>query len=86
LETPLPQAWQNDFAVEVDAEGPTVWDVTDEVLAMGKENALKLGDDRHLSDNLRFSPTAPKWIQDWSGPFYVRVEEAIRDYFAQERN
>lgn len=77
-----PQAWQNDYAVPVDAEGPTTWDVTPEyltgLLGTGTPNNWKLADvlepDTYASDDLRFDPAAPQWVKDWGGPFYVEVE------------
>jgi hypothetical protein len=79
-----PQKWINDYAVNVSPNGPDTWDVTDEVLAMPREKAFALADDQYDTDNLRFSANAPKWIQEWSGPFYVSVSESIADYFFDE--
>jgi len=76
-----PQGWVNDDAIDLDPEGPTDFDVTDVVLAMGKDKALKLEDNSCETDVLRELPNAPKWIRDWSGPFVVEVEDAIRSYF-----
>lgn len=79
----VPQAWVDDHAVDVDAEGPTTFDVTHIILAMGKEAALQIQDNRDSSDVLRESDTAPSWIVNWQGPFVVRVEESIKDYFEE---
>lgn len=76
-----PQAWINEYACEVDPEGETKWDVTDEIVAMGAQKALALLDDQYDTDNLRFSQNAPKWIQEWSGPFYVEVAEEIWQFY-----
>ncbi len=76
-----PQAWINDYAINVDPEGETEFDVTQEILAMGREAALGLEDDTWDTDDLRSCESAPQWIQDWSGPFYIEVSEAIREYF-----
>ena len=54
-----PQAWVSDNAVDADAEGEREFDVTATVEAMGREAALKIKDNDHVSDNLRFSPNAP---------------------------
>jgi hypothetical protein len=62
-----PQAWQNDYAIPVDAEGPTTWECswpTDKPLPK---------DDDYDSDDLRYEGNAPQWIQEWSGPFYVEI-------------
>jgi hypothetical protein len=80
----VPQAWVRDYAIEVDPEGPTEWDVTETIIAMGRDEALAMVDDDYPSDNLRDSPDAPKWIRDWSGPFYVRIQNAIEEYFSED--
>mgnify|MGYP001597314909 CR=1 FL=1 len=49
----VPQAWVNDYAVTVDPEGETEFDVTDRIVAMGREAALKIKDDDYPSDHLR---------------------------------
>lgn len=65
----VPQAWMNDYAIEVDPEGETEWVVeADEIT-----NPYMLVDDQYESDELRFSRNAPDWVQDWSGPFCVRI-------------
>jgi hypothetical protein len=79
-----PQAWINDYAVEVDPEGPTTWDVTAEVIAMTETERNALKDDQYETDDLRFSVNAPKWIQEWSGPFYVEVVESIQQYKSED--
>ena len=60
-----PQAWINDYAVAVDPEGPTEW----EVGAVPE----KMESDTYDSDHLRFHENAPDWAKDWSGPFYVEL-------------
>ena len=60
-----PQAWLNDYAIEVDALGPTTWEVGDVPDDME--------DDSYPSDDLRFHANAPAWVQDWSGPFWVEI-------------
>lgn len=77
----VPQVWINDYAVSVDAEGCDTFDVTDSVLALGREAALALRNDTHESDTLRFSSNAPQWVRDWQGPFYIDVEQSIAEYF-----
>ena len=81
-----PQAWVNDNAIEVDPEGPTEWDVTDRIVAMSREKAIALEDDQNDTDYLAWDDNAPKWIQDWQGPFYVEVAEQIRKYFQAEES
>lgn len=63
-----PQAWINDYATEVDAEGSTEWEV-----GVVPDDML---DDGYDSDDLRSHANAPSWAKDWSGPFYIEI---IRD-------
>lgn len=72
-----PQAWIGDYAINVDPQGATEWDVTDEIVAMGRAQALTLRDDQYETDDLRHSKNAPRWIAEWSGPFYVTVQDSI---------
>ncbi len=73
-----PQAWVNDFAVDID--GACEFDITAEVEKMGKEASLKLKDDDYPTDNLAIEAGVRG---DHSGPFVVRVETAIRDYWGE---
>lgn len=71
-----PQAWINDYAVVVDPAGPTEWDVTEHLSAMTEEDAARaMEEDTWGSDDLRNAAGAPQWIKEWSGPFYISVEE-----------
>ncbi len=65
-----PQAWVNDYAVEVDPQGETVWE-------MSVEDVPKSG--TYDSDNLRDADEAPEWVKSWSGPFEVYVEPVEED-------
>lgn len=76
-----PQAWINDYAIEVDPEGETEWDVTEQVLSIGREAALGLRDDDYQTDYLRLGENAPEWAREWGGPFYVEVEDSVREFF-----
>jgi len=67
-----PQAWQHDYAVPVDPEGPTEWDVTS---VIGSDQDPKLEADTYESDALRETSNAPRWTRDWGGPFYISVKE-----------
>lgn len=66
-----PQAWINDYAVDVDPEGTTEWDVTD-VIETDFKGVPPEADD-YPSDTLRYHPNAPEWVREWSDPFYVSV-------------
>jgi hypothetical protein len=82
----IPQAWQNDYAIEVDAQGPDTWDVTHQIVSISKKSALAIVDDDYASDNFHLSTAAPKWVRDWQGPFRVELEEQISSYFDQIDN
>lgn len=72
-----PQAWQNDYVINVDAEGPTTWDCTDFVESLSpNEREKAMVPDSYESDDARTSKNTPKWVREWSGPFYVTIEEA----------
>jgi hypothetical protein len=76
-----PQTWVGDSALVVDPEGDTVWDVTPEIVAMGRQKASALTDSDYSSDNLRYAHNAPEWVREWSGPFYVEVSEQIEAFY-----
>ena len=63
----IPQAWVNNYAVNVDPAGPTTWD-TD---WFGTDLPAPRSDE---SDQLRDGADAPRWVKDWSGPFEVEYE------------
>ncbi len=79
IATFVPQAWINDYAVEID-DGRVEFDCTEEVLAMGKEKAMKIRDDQYESDHL----VPDKILDSHSGPFVVEVAEAIQEYYKDE--
>jgi hypothetical protein len=66
-----PQAWQNDYAVDADDEGETCWMIplSDVPLVDGELPE----DDMQETDDLRHHALAPKWVQDWDGPYYVEI-------------
>lgn len=71
-----PQAWQNDYAVPADPEGPTTWEVP-------VERLLGIEPHTHDADELRHEALAPAWVREWSGPFEIdwdtdAVPEAIQ--------
>jgi len=76
-----PQAWVGRSAISVDPEGETSWDITAEIILMGEEAALQLKNDDYPTDHLRYSAKAPQWVQDWSGPFWIEVEDSIKEFF-----
>lgn len=77
----VPQAWLNDYAIEVDPMGDTVWDCTREFDSLSEEyrNYLICGMDSDGfevvddSDCLKGDPDAPEWVREWQGPFTIYV-------------
>jgi len=66
-----PQAWRNDYAISVDPEGPTTFEVPRADTL--DEDGNPLPDNSAESDALRYHPLAPEWMKNWSGPYYVTV-------------
>lgn len=60
----VPQAWVNNYAVEVDPQGPVSWEVP-----AAKVQGIE--PDSYESDALRECDSAPEWVKEWSGPFYI---------------
>jgi hypothetical protein len=60
-----PQAWVNDYAVEVDAQGPTSWSA---------DIPEGIHDNSDEADELGRAPEAPEWIRNWHGPSEVQIE------------
>jgi hypothetical protein len=77
-----PQAWINDYATTVDAEGEQTWDCTafiesDAELKAEVDEAI--ADEGHFLDRedvLMGDEAAPQWVKDWSGPFTITIEKA----------
>lgn len=64
-----PQMDVRKYIISVDPLGDTVWDGTFDALRWGRDQAedfLRLDPDEFAR-----SPMAPKWVQDWAGPFVV---------------
>jgi hypothetical protein len=76
-----PQARVGDQTMVVDPQGDTTWDITPEIVGMGRQKALELQDDQHNTDDFRYTANAPKWVQNWEGPFYIEVSEQIEAYY-----
>jgi len=75
-----PQAWINDNAVEID--GAHRFDVTEQIVAMGREKALQIEDCQDTSDELWHAYVVGDPTQEHNGPFAVTVAEAIKEFFA----
>jgi len=73
-----PQAWVNDHAVAVDPPclgdgviAPCEWDCSADV----NTDQRVLDETQHtLRDQLARSAAAPAWMQNWPGPFDVRIK------------
>jgi hypothetical protein len=80
-----PQAWLNDNAITVDAQGPTEWDCTAFIEEAIAENHPYFGAKfQHEMDRfgyfldeqdlLKEDPAAPEWIREWQGPFTITIK------------
>lgn len=70
-----PQAWVNDYAISVDPKHPDIWEVPVSLLLQRFPTEQDWNDRHYDRDDLRYEPTAPRWIQEWSGPFEVELVE-----------
>lgn len=74
-----PQAWQNNYAVPIDPQGPVQWEVTDWMMrlteAQRDDVLAQQMQPWDFNDDLRNHPAAPQWIKDFSGPFEIHVKE-----------
>jgi len=75
-----PQAWVNDLAVEID--GAYSFDITAQVIRLGRETSLKITDDDYSADNLWHNNTA-SIDKPHHGPFVVRCVDEIRQFWEQ---
>jgi hypothetical protein len=67
LVTFTPEAWADDYIIEVDPEGITSWLDHVEPTLIGESNT-------EATEYLQLSELAPEWVRKWSGPFQIRVE------------
>ena len=74
-----PQQWVNNYAMNVD--GDYIFDITHQVVLMGRGVSLKIQDDREETDSL-WSNNPAFLEKPWTGPFAVTAELAIRDFWA----
>lgn len=66
----FPQAWINDYAVDIDADGETDWNLTDAEAAQALSEARRPCPDL---DYLREHADAPTWVREYPGPFRVEL-------------
>ncbi len=62
-----PQAWLNGYAIDVDCEGEPLFEVE------WPESSPIPQDNSTASDELRTEKAAPRWVQEWSGPYYITI-------------
>jgi hypothetical protein len=68
-----PEAWQNDYAVTVDAEGEDTWEIPCSELRALFPTEEDFHEDHNERDALHYDHRAPKWIREWSGPYEVEL-------------
>ena len=79
MATFIPEAWTpDDCAGEI--AGRRQFDVTDQIVAMGKEKALSLRDRSDSSDQLAEN-AGMVGVNAHDGPFSVECEDAIREFY-----
>lgn len=91
-----PQAWINDYSMQIDASGDCSWTVNPGYLrSLVDHYAQWYGGDRRKalrkivemstdeSDQLKDDPDAPAWIGAHFGPFYCEAEHATFDIDAE---
>lgn len=78
-----PQAWVNDYAIDVDPEGETRWDCTEAFGSLPESYRTRLISEMEEewealdgNDLLQSDPQAPRWVQEWRGPFSIFVHQA----------
>lgn len=83
-----PQTWIRGYAVEVDPQGDTDWDVTEAFHQLPEEYKRQLlqeidvhsldgsdGEALDIHDHLKDDPNAPTWVRTWAGPFDIYVRK-----------
>ena len=88
-----PEVWVDDYAVEIDADGPQTWDCTDYArdrvtylasLVARETDRLAADADKggqgvvDRDDVFLNDPAAPQWIREHRGPFTIRLTHTIR--------
>lgn len=68
-----PQAWLRDYAISVDPEGDTEFEIPLDCPDLWYKDGQLVEDHSYESDELRSHPNAPEWIRNWSGPFDVEI-------------
>lgn len=53
--------------------GEVSFDVTAEIMKAG---GYMPEPDTEASDELRHAATAPRWVQLWTGPYFITIEQA----------
>jgi hypothetical protein len=73
-----PQAWQGDWAIDVDAEGPQKWDCTaflDSMDLIGHVESAIRCQNKYLDKAyaLTNDKSMPEWAKAWKGPYDIYV-------------
>lgn len=79
IATFIPQAWVDDESVDID--GWIDFDVTDQILSMGRDAALRITDNSYQSDDLWYNHEVIPGVDPHNGPFRIQVAAAIREYY-----
>lgn len=72
-----PQAWVNDYAIDVDPEGETEFEIP---VADAMIDGRLRKDNHDETDVLKDHPNAPRWIKQFAGPFYIEILDRHRFY------
>lgn len=75
----LPQTLINDDAYRVDPLGDVSWDCTGFLTGRFTEEQILDGLDGNwaITDDLKYDPNAPEWIQEWPGPYEITLSETV---------
>lgn len=74
------QAWINDHAVACDPQGEKEYDVTIDLIAFALEQGSKTIEEyleNTDKDEFKIANNAPRWVQDYCGPFDIEIECTI---------
>jgi len=84
LATFCPQAWVNDYAIDID--GRFEFDITAQVEAMGQVQARAIADHSDKADELYYDwLTANPGREAHRGPFTIECKRVIANYFRPRR-
>lgn len=79
-----PQAWQNNYAIQVDAEGDDEWDYPLDKFLSEFPRQQSFAENDEARDSLHEADEAPNWVQGWAGPFEVELASGQNPWGDQE--